>query len=118
MTCAIATDMAVTIYFSCNNPYIGIWYSTYRNRQIIVNKSNDTFEILSGHNRAKAAKLVGMAEILANVKSDLSDEDCYVCVIETNIQVFYCTKIRAWQLKDFKNKQNALKMLIFRQGVV
>ena len=52
---------------------------------IIVNRSGDAYEILSGHNRANAAKIAGLEEIPAIVKTDLSDEDCYVYVIETNL---------------------------------
>ena len=39
--------------------------------------------MLSGHNRANAAKLAGLTEVPAIVKLDLSDEEAYVYVIET-----------------------------------
>ena len=41
--------------------------------------------MLSGHNRANAVTLAGIEEILAIVKTELSDEDVYVYVIETNL---------------------------------
>ena len=43
------------------------------------------YEMLSGHNRMNAAKLVGLKEIPAIVKTDLSEEEAYVYVIETNL---------------------------------
>ena len=41
--------------------------------------------MLAGHNRTNAAKIAGLTEVLAIVKTDLSDEDAYVYVIETNL---------------------------------
>lgn len=49
---------------------------------VIVRKLDKGYEMLSGHNRANAADL---AEIPAIVKENLSDEDAYVYVIETNL---------------------------------
>lgn len=43
------------------------------------------FEMLSGHNRWNAAKLAGLKKIPAIVKEDLSEEEAYVYVIETNL---------------------------------
>ena len=42
-------------------------------------------EMLSGHNRANAAKLAGLTEIPAIVKVGLSEAEAYVYVIETNL---------------------------------
>ena len=41
--------------------------------------------MLSGHNRLNAAKLAGLKEIPAIVKTGLSEEEAYVYVIETNL---------------------------------
>ena len=52
---------------------------------VIVRKLGKGYEILSGHNRANAAKLAGLTEVPAIVKADLPDEEAYVYVIETNL---------------------------------
>lgn len=41
--------------------------------------------MLSGHNRMDAAKFDGLKEVPAIVKTDLSEEEAYVYVIETNL---------------------------------
>ena len=41
--------------------------------------------MLAGHNRTNAAKIAGLTAVPAIVKTDLSDEDAYVYVIETNL---------------------------------
>lgn len=50
---------------------------------VIVQEIDGGYEMLSGHNRMNAAKLVGLKEIPAIVKIDLSEEEVYV--IETNL---------------------------------
>lgn len=52
---------------------------------VIVRKTPEGYEMLSGHNRMNAAKIAGMKEIPAIVKEELSDEEAYVYVIETNV---------------------------------
>lgn len=52
---------------------------------VIVLKQNDGYEMLAGHNRLNAAKIVGLKEVPAVVKNDLTDEEAYVYVIETNL---------------------------------
>lgn len=52
---------------------------------VIVLKTDEGYEMLSGHNRANAAKLAGLAEIPAIVKIGLSEAEAYVYVIETNL---------------------------------
>ncbi len=52
---------------------------------VIVQKMDDGYEMLSGHNRANAAKLAGLTEIPAIVKTGLSEAEAYVYVIETNL---------------------------------
>lgn len=51
----------------------------------IVWKHADDYEMLSGHNRQAAGKLAGLKEIPAIVKTDLTERDAYVYVIETNV---------------------------------
>ena len=48
-------------------------------------KQKDGYEMLSGHNRQRAAMLAGIDKIPAIVKENLSDEDAIVYVIETNM---------------------------------
>ena len=43
-------------------------------------KTDDGYEMLSGHNRANASKIVGLSEVPAIIKSE-----AYVYVIETNL---------------------------------
>lgn len=52
---------------------------------VIVQKVEDGYEMLSGHNRLNAAKLAGLKEVPAIVKMGLSEEEAYVYVIETNL---------------------------------
>lgn len=52
---------------------------------VIVRTCSDGYEMFTGHNRMNAANLAGSKEIPVIVKADLSDEDAYVYVIETNI---------------------------------
>ena len=52
---------------------------------VIVNETSNGFEMLSGHNRQNAARLAGVDEIPAIVKKNLTDEEAYIYVIETNV---------------------------------
>lgn len=52
---------------------------------VIVLKLGSGYEMLAGHNRWNAAKIAGVEEIPAIVKEDLSEEEAYVYVIETNL---------------------------------
>ena len=52
---------------------------------VIVWQHPDGYEMLSGHNRQAAGKLAGLTEIPAIVKTDLTERDAYVYVIETNV---------------------------------
>ena len=51
----------------------------------IVLEMESGYEMLAGHNRWNAAKIAGVEEIPAIVKTDLSEEEAYVYVIETNL---------------------------------
>ena len=52
---------------------------------VIVWQEGDGYEMLAGHNRQVAGRLAGLTEIPAIVKTDLTEEDAYVYVIETNV---------------------------------
>ena len=52
---------------------------------VIVQKTNAGYEMLAGHNRWNASKIVGLTEIPAIVKEGLSEEEAYIYVIETNL---------------------------------
>jgi ParB family chromosome partitioning protein len=52
---------------------------------VIVQRKGREYEMLSGHNRRNAARLAGLKEIPAIVKTDLSPEEAYLYVIETNV---------------------------------
>lgn len=53
---------------------------------VIVRKLDDgKLEMLSGHNRMNASKIAGLEKVPAVIKSDLTDEDAYIYVIETNL---------------------------------
>lgn len=52
---------------------------------VIVLKTADGYEMLSGHNRANAAKVAGLTDIPAIIKEGLTEAEAYVYVIETNL---------------------------------
>lgn len=52
---------------------------------VIVQKIADGYEMLSGHNRWNAAKIVGITKIPAIIKENLTEREAYVYVIETNM---------------------------------
>ena len=51
----------------------------------IVLQTDDGYEMLAGHNRQNAARIAGLDKIPAIVKKDLTEEEAYVYVIETNV---------------------------------
>ncbi len=52
---------------------------------VIVRKLGSGYEMLAGHNRHNAAKLAGLTEIPATVKEDLTDDEAWIYVVETNV---------------------------------
>lgn len=52
---------------------------------VIVQKMDKGYEMLAGHNRWNASRIVGIEEIPAIVKEDLTEEEEYIYVIETNL---------------------------------
>lgn len=55
------------------------------NPVIVRSTSPGKYEMLAGHNRMNAGRLAGLDRIPAFIKEDLSDEDAYIYVIETNL---------------------------------
>lgn len=51
---------------------------------IVVRKKKLKYEILSGHNRVEACKVLGLKEISAVVKEGLTEEEALLIVTETN----------------------------------
>lgn len=52
---------------------------------IILKKEDGAYEILSGHNRVNAARLANLKTVPCIVKENLSEEQAYAYVIETNL---------------------------------
>ena len=52
---------------------------------VFVRKQGRGYEMLADHNRQNAAKLAGLTEIPVIVKEELTDDEAYVYVIETNV---------------------------------
>jgi len=53
---------------------------------IVRHIDEEKYEILSGHNRVNAARLVGLDVIPVLIKNNLSDEEAILIVTETNLQ--------------------------------
>ena len=52
---------------------------------VIIQKKENGYEMLAGHNRWNASMIVGESVVPAIVKENLSEEEAYVYVIETNL---------------------------------
>lgn len=52
---------------------------------LIIWKNSDGYEMLAGHNRLSAGRLAGLTEVPVIVKTDLTEQEAYVYVIETNV---------------------------------
>lgn len=52
---------------------------------IIVRTKGEFYEILSGHNRANAAKAAGLKKVPVIIKENLEDEEAMLIVTETNL---------------------------------
>ena len=52
---------------------------------IVLKKEDEAYEILSGHNRVNAARLVNLKTVPCIVKENLTDKEAYTYVIETNL---------------------------------
>lgn len=54
-------------------------------RKIEPDENGSEYEMLSGHNRMNASRIAGKNEIPCIVKENLSDEDAWIYVVETNV---------------------------------
>lgn len=54
-------------------------------RKIEPDENGHEYEMLSGHNRMNAARIAELNEIPCIVKENLSDEDAWIYVVETNV---------------------------------
>lgn len=54
-------------------------------RKIEKDENGYEYEMLAGHNRQNAARIAGLTQIPCVVKENLSDEDAWIYVIETNV---------------------------------
>lgn len=52
---------------------------------IVRSKKDGKYEILSGHNRVNASKLLGKKTVPAIIKNDLSESEAELIVVETNV---------------------------------
>lgn len=52
---------------------------------VIVRKLSSGYEMMAGHNRRNAARIVGLKEIPAIVKENLTNEEAWVYVLEINV---------------------------------
>ncbi|GKX31403.1 hypothetical protein SH1V18_38830 [Vallitalea longa] len=52
---------------------------------LVIRKKDKSYEILSGHNRVKSAKIIGLSEVPAIIKDNLTDEEATLIVTETNL---------------------------------
>ncbi|MDK2919950.1 MAG: ParB family transcriptional regulator, chromosome partitioning protein [Candidatus Petromonas sp.] len=82
---------------------------------IIVRKSeNETYEILSGHNRVNAARLAGLDKVPAVIKDNLTDDEAMLVVTETNLmQRSFSDMLPSERAKSLKAHHDALS----QQGV-
>lgn len=88
---------------------------------------SDTYEILSGHNRVNAAKIVGKKNVPAVVKENLHDEFAEIYVIETNViqrgfkelkisEQAFAVAVRYKKLFDSKKIKDINDELLYLEG--
>ncbi len=78
---------------------------------LIVRKlKNDTYEILSGHNRVNAGKLAGLKKVPVVIKENLTDEEAMLIVTETNlIQRSFSELSHSEKARILTERHNAIK---------
>lgn len=83
---------------------------------IVVRKSKtekETYEILSGHRRKRAAELAGLLEVPAIVK-DLTDEEATILMVDSNLyreQITYSEKAFAYRMKNEAMKKQGKRAI-------
>lgn len=77
---------------------------------IVRPKEYGKYEILSGHNRANAGKIVGLEKIPVVIKEDLTDEEAILIVTETNlIQRSFSELSHSEKARILTERHNAIK---------
>lgn len=78
---------------------------------LIVRKIEDNkLEILSGHNRANAAKIAGLNKVPVIIKENLTDEEAMLIVTETNlIQRAFSELTHSEKARILTERHNAIK---------
>lgn len=78
---------------------------------LIVRKlENNTYEILSGHNRVNAGKLAGLKKVPVVIKEGLTDEEAMLIVTETNlIQRSFAELSHSEKARILAERHNAIK---------
>ena len=88
---------------------------------VIVQKVTEGYEMLSGHNRWNAAKIVGIKDIPAIIKENLTEREAYVYVIETNMlqrsfdELLPSEKAEYWQSDMRKSCARADEMTFWKR---
>jgi len=81
---------------------------------IVVRKKDNKYQILSGHNRANSAKIVGLSEVPAIIKENLTEEEATLIVTETNLmQRSFTDLLHSERATVIATRHNAMK----RQGI-
>ena len=77
---------------------------------IVRRLENGTFEILSGHNRANAAKIAGVNKVPVIIKENITDEEAMLIVTETNlIQRSFSELSHSEKARILTERHNAIK---------
>ncbi|WP_312908812.1 ParB/RepB/Spo0J family partition protein [Tissierella praeacuta] len=77
---------------------------------IVRQLEDDKYEILSGHNRANAAKRIGLETVPVVIKEDLTDEEAMLIVTETNlIQRSFSELSHSEKARILTERHNAIK---------
>jgi ParB family chromosome partitioning protein len=86
---------------------------------IVVRKRRLKFEILSGHNRVEACKILGLKEIPAIVKEGLSEEEATLIVTETNtMQRSFADLVHSERATVIAVRHEAMKKQGFRTDLL
>jgi ParB family chromosome partitioning protein len=86
---------------------------------LIVRKKEDTYEILSGHNRANAAGIAGLTKAPVVIKDNLTDEEAMLIVTETNlIQRSFAELTHSEKARVLAERHSAMKQQGKRTDII
>jgi ParB family transcriptional regulator, chromosome partitioning protein len=86
---------------------------------IVRRKEDGKYEILSGHNRANAARLAGLDKVPAIIKEDISDAEAKIIVTDTNfMQRSIADMLPSELAKSLKMQLEACKEAKQKQALV